>query len=751
MARIKKIKYEDVAWLINTEKSQKVLEMLANNINGMELKRKNIKNMFQNHNGRYIEFVCPCCGKLSSHSLHYRTTFVSDCCNQKLHIQGKSFQDYNLIYGVKATIDGRECEIFSIKYRSPSPIVVCYDKTNYRRYMWDDGVECNRRNIAKLYSYNKIYCYLDGENFETVILPNYKEQILLEAPSYFEIFSTFEQRIKLERERQEKAKPPKKPKDFDDLIKCNEWVRSGCFHGREAVLAQNENNIVVKVNITEFDLIGDKHKIDAICPNCGKTHHCNFNDSNVHFDTAPTSSSDIINGTIDAHCSCGFDLAKCSATTKRAQILNIFYIDEDSDNIYITKWEFSYNNNVIPRLCYILPKKEDYVLVISESLFKENIKAYLEYYNQSNNVNFSDQYTMVRLESRNIVSQTSRFHYQYNQVINNAPSLKYSNITEVISLIPDSIMQYVYAYKKNNILESVSKIFPSALILNQVINKIIGNIHFVYICAIFEREKCDTIEDIFNLSKTNFKLFAKMTPVGGYDSTLHAYLCLASKYNEVATEEQIRYFTENEVAVAHVIDIYNDLPDVKMQEIINYLEHCRQYQCIEPLHAIVLWKDYIHNALKIGIDLNDKKARRPCSLKMEHDILAYKTKMIKDKEKEDAFITAVRQNDKYSYKGKKLFIRPPKDLKELFEEGRKLHHCVGTYGDRIIEGRSNVYFIRWNDKPDVPYFTLEVINGKITQVYGYGDKASRSTDKDLNEFILEWQTKTGFKGYRYSI
>ena len=87
-------------------------------------------------------------------------------------------------------------------------------------------------------------------------------------------------------------------------------------------------------------------------------------------------------------------------------------------------------------------------------------------------------------------------------------------------------------------------------------------------------------------------------------------------------------------------------------------------------------------------------------------------------------------------------------MQELFEEGRKLDHCVGSYGDRIIEGRSNIYFIRWNDKPEAPYFTLEVIGNTITQVYGYGDKPPMKSDKELNEFIHEWEKKTGFRGYR---
>ena len=54
-------------------------------------------------------------------------------------------------------------------------------------------------------------------------------------------------------------------------------------------------------------------------------------------------------------------------------------------------------------------------------------------------------------------------------------------------------------------------------------------------------------------------------------------------------------------------------------------------------------------------------------------------------------------------------IVSPKDMKDLFEEGRKLNHCVGSYSDRIIAGTSCIMFIRKTEDPDKPILRLRSI------------------------------------------
>lgn len=65
-----------------------------------------------------------------------------------------------------------------------------------------------------------------------------------------------------------------------------------------------------------------------------------------------------------------------------------------------------------------------------------------------------------------------------------------------------------------------------------------------------------------------------------------------------------------------------------------------------------------------------------------------------------------------------MFIRLPEELDELKKEGEILHHCVGTYVDRVAKGETMIFFIRQEADPDKPFFTLEW-KGRVVQCRGY--------------------------------
>lgn len=54
-----------------------------------------------------------------------------------------------------------------------------------------------------------------------------------------------------------------------------------------------------------------------------------------------------------------------------------------------------------------------------------------------------------------------------------------------------------------------------------------------------------------------------------------------------------------------------------------------------------------------------------------------------------------------------LFIRLPNRLEELKAEGETLHHCVGTYMEKVRKGETMIFFIRKKEEPDKPFYTLE--------------------------------------------
>ena len=78
-----------------------------------------------------------------------------------------------------------------------------------------------------------------------------------------------------------------------------------------------------------------------------------------------------------------------------------------------------------------------------------------------------------------------------------------------------------------------------------------------------------------------------------------------------------------------------------------------------------------------------------------------------------------------------LVVKVPESAEELYIEGKKLHNCLGTYVDRVAEGKSLIFFVRKIEEPDKPFIAMEYSNGKIIQCrYDYNEEVKE--DKIIN-------------------
>ena len=62
-----------------------------------------------------------------------------------------------------------------------------------------------------------------------------------------------------------------------------------------------------------------------------------------------------------------------------------------------------------------------------------------------------------------------------------------------------------------------------------------------------------------------------------------------------------------------------------------------------------------------------------------------------------------------------LLVYVPESSQELIDEGKALHNCLGTYGERIAEGKTLVFFVRKLDNPTAPFVAFEYCNGEVVQ------------------------------------
>ena len=64
-----------------------------------------------------------------------------------------------------------------------------------------------------------------------------------------------------------------------------------------------------------------------------------------------------------------------------------------------------------------------------------------------------------------------------------------------------------------------------------------------------------------------------------------------------------------------------------------------------------------------------------------------------------------------------------------------MHHCVGSYVNRVVENDCYIVFIRHKDTPDKCYLTCQVYtNGEIGQYYlAYDRRISTAEDRAFKE------------------
>ena len=93
----------------------------------------------------------------------------------------------------------------------------------------------------------------------------------------------------------------------------------------------------------------------------------------------------------------------------------------------------------------------------------------------------------------------------------------------------------------------------------------------------------------------------------------------------------------------------------------------------------------------------------------------------------------------YHYESGAFIIRPAMSASEIVDEGRILHHCVGgdSYLSKHDKRVSIICFLRAKDKPEEPYVTVELKDGKIEQWYGYLDEKpdEKKVDRWLKRYV----------------
>lgn len=255
--------------------------------------------------------------------------------------------------------------------------------------------------------------------------------------------------------------------------------------------------------------------------------------------------------------------------------------------------------------------------------------------------------------------------------------------------------------------------------------------------------------------------------------TLHKFLRLSVEaYNKIKRKPLTfkRLFLIQKIDrkglkwTGHQMDVFlectEDIDQIEMltgfltiEKIVNYIERQMQYKdwChsgmgerprYETKRSVFWdWRDYIRQCQKLDYNLHDDNIIRPKDLESEHtklsELISYKENKELD-EKIAARFETLSQRYEYEYNG--LIMRPAKSSAELIKEGAALKHCVGGYARFYANGTKDIFFIRKIDKPDTPFFTVELHDNYFAQARGYKNIDYRKVGI-VAAFIKQYKTQ----------
>ena len=151
------------------------------------------------------------------------------------------------------------------------------------------------------------------------------------------------------------------------------------------------------------------------------------------------------------------------------------------------------------------------------------------------------------------------------------------------------------------------------------------------------------------------------------------------------------------------------------------------------------YRDYLDMCRKMGYDMKNSFVLFPKDLQKSHDKTAHRYKQRKDALVKRDFISVYQQlSGQLDFEKDGMKIVYPKTPDDVVKEGHALHHCVGSYTERVAEKECIILFLRKCSEEAKPFYTVEVRNRKAVQVRGIGNC---DMTPEVKSFIAAWEQR----------
>ena len=260
--------------------------------------------------------------------------------------------------------------------------------------------------------------------------------------------------------------------------------------------------------------------------------------------------------------------------------------------------------------------------------------------------------------------------------------------------------------------------------------------------------KAKSLPDMLKVNKENYKALLK---VGNPDrQTLIKYQTM-TKYHLSELEYKIfaKFFEEKDYYYNHSSD-KNTQYEEFMKIFPKSLYKLDKYVDTQKDFDIKEYKDYLEICLKLKYDISNTFVLFPKYFTKEHQnvIEKWNEKMNRKarasaRRKNDVYAKVTKEySEKYSFEQGNLKIVIPQDAEQICIEGQRLHHCVGTYIDRVCKGSSIILFVRRIDDLDVSFYTMEIQGDRFVQCRGFSNRTMTDEVKNfVNDFAKQKKIK----------
>lgn len=151
------------------------------------------------------------------------------------------------------------------------------------------------------------------------------------------------------------------------------------------------------------------------------------------------------------------------------------------------------------------------------------------------------------------------------------------------------------------------------------------------------------------------------------------------------------------------------------------------------------YHDYLRMCRDQNYDMKSCFVLYPRNLQEAHDRLSASIKAKLDAKNRRNFMAAYCRIISYlDFEMKGLTIVYPEKPEDIVAERNNLHHCVGGYVSRVADKECIILFLRHSAEPGKSFYTIEIRNQKVVQVWGM---QNCDPTLEVKQFMVVWENK----------